>query len=223
MASSKGIIQRVGSVLHPVAVVLGACLLTLAFFLVLPLMQAISKPPDNDSISVDVGGVVEPPPPPPPEEEPEEEEPEEEDEPVLEEEAEPLTLEQLTLALNPTIGDGALAGDFSTKLNTTATQEDDLDSVFSMADLDQKPRIVYQPGPRWTPLLRKKAPGTVYILFIVNKKGAVENPMVQKATDPVFAKPALAAVKQWKFEPGKRNGKPVRFRMRVPITFPRGN
>ena len=35
-------------------------------------------------------------------------------------------------------------------------------------------------------------------------------------------KPALAAIKQWKFEPGKRSGQPVRFRMRVPITFPEG-
>ena len=25
-----------------------------------------------------------------------------------------------------------------------------------------------------------------------------------------------------RFEPGRKNGKPVRFRMRVPITFPRG-
>jgi protein TonB len=45
---------------------------------------------------------------------------------------------------------------------------------------------------------------------------------VQQSTDPVFERPALAAVKQWRFEPGKRNGKPVRFRMRVPITFPKG-
>jgi protein TonB len=38
----------------------------------------------------------------------------------------------------------------------------------------------------------------------------------------VFEAPALKAVKQWKFEPGKKNGKAVRFRMRVPITFPKG-
>ena len=35
-------------------------------------------------------------------------------------------------------------------------------------------------------------------------------------------RPALAAVKKWKFEPGKKGGEPVRFRMRVPITFPKG-
>jgi len=45
---------------------------------------------------------------------------------------------------------------------------------------------------------------------------------VQNSTDPIFEGPALAAIKQWKFEPGKRKGEPVRFRMRVPITFPKG-
>jgi protein TonB len=49
----------------------------------------------------------------------------------------------------------------------------------------------------------------------------VENPLVQSSSNPAFEAPALAAVKQWKFEPGKRNGEPVRFRMRVPITFPK--
>jgi len=43
---------------------------------------------------------------------------------------------------------------------------------------------------------------------------------VQSSPDPVFERPALTAVKQWKFEPGKRGGQAVRFRMRVPITFP---
>jgi protein TonB len=61
----------------------------------------------------------------------------------------------------------------------------------------------------------------VYIVFIVDQRGRVENPMVQSSTDSSFDAPALAAVRQWRFEPGKRNGEPVRFRMRVPITFPK--
>ncbi|HKL20472.1 MAG TPA: energy transducer TonB, partial [Tichowtungia sp.] len=113
-------------------------------------------------------------------------------------------------------------GDFAVSLKTIASKGDDMDSIFSMADLDQKPRVVYQPGPTITKQIRRKAPGTAYIIFVVDQNGRVVNPAVQKSTDPVFEKPALAAVKQWKFEPGKRNGKPVRFRMRVPITFPKG-
>ena len=59
------------------------------------------------------------------------------------------------------------------------------------------------------------------MLFVVDQDGRVDSPRVQKSTNPEFDRAALKAVKQWKFEPGKRNGEPVRFRMRVPITFPK--
>lgn len=119
-----------------------------------------------------------------------------------------------------------MGGDFAVKLNTLpggSSGGDSVDSLFSLADLDQKPRVVHQPGPVLDASARKKAPGTVHVLFVVDQQGRVENPVVQKSTDPVFERPALAAVRQWRFEPGKRNGQPVRFRMRVPITFPKGS
>ena len=211
---------------HGLSVILGAVGLTLVFFIVLPLMQTISKPTEEDLFlqTVDVGN-MEPPPPPPPEEEMEAEPESQEQPPELAEEAPPLDLSQLELALNPGFSEGWMGGgDFAVKLNTVTSgaKGDDLDAVFSMADLDQKPRVVYQPGPTLTAQLRRKAPATVYILFIVDERGRVAEPRVQKSTDPLFEKPALAAVKRWKFEPGKRGGKAVRFRMRVPITFPKG-
>lgn len=208
---------------HGLWVFLGSLALTFLFFFILPLMQTICKPPETDLTiqSVDTANI--PPPPPPPEQQ-EEEKPEQEEKlPELVEEAPPLDLNQLELALNPGFSDSWMGGDFTVKLNTVAGgQTDDIDALFSMADLDQKPRVIYQPGPTMTAEIRKKAPGTVYILFIVDKNGRVENPMVQKSTDPIFDKAALTAVKQWKFEPGKRNGQAVRFRMRVPISFPKG-
>jgi protein TonB len=214
----------VREIFHRLLVVVGAVVLTLAFFIVLPLMQSISKPPTDDLIlqTMDVGN-IEPPPPPPQEEVQEEPEPEDAP-PELTEEAPPLDLSQLELALNPNPGfsENWMGPDFTVKLNTIVSDSKDVDALFSIADLDQKPRIIYQPSPILNLKIRKKAPGTVYIIFVVDQKGRVENPVVQKSTDPVFEKPALVAVKQWKFEPGKRNGKAVRFRMRVPITFPKG-
>lgn len=206
---------------HYLWVVLSAVGLTFIFFLVLPLMQTISKPPATNLMvqSVDTANV---PPPPLIEEEPEEEPEPEEPPPELLEEAPPLDLSQLELALNPGFKDGWMSGDFAVKLNTIDSKGDNLDALFSMSDLDQKPRVIYQPGPTLNKKLRKKTPGTVYILFIINQHGRVEKPIVQSSTDPVFERPALAAVKQWKFEPGKRKGKPVKFRMRVPIAFPKG-
>ncbi len=208
---------------HRLLVLLGAVGLTLLLFLVLPLMQTLSKPPSTDMIVQSVDTAKLDAPPPPPQEEPEEEPQQEEAPPELNEEAPPLDLSQLELALNPGISEGWTTGDFAVKLNTAASSgESGVDALFSVADLDQTPRVIYQPGPMLTKELRKKAPGTVYIIFVVDQQGRVENPMVQKASDTIFEKPALNAVKQWKFEPGKRNGKPVRFRMRVPLTFPKG-
>ena len=82
-----------------------------------------------------------------------------------------------------------------------------------------RPRAIYQQQPQLTAALRKQMPATVNILFTVDESGRVENPIVQSSSDPLFEAPVLAAIKQWKFEPGKRNGKPVRFRMRQPMAF----
>lgn len=169
-----------------------------------------------DIRSVGVANV--PPPPPPPMEEPEPEE-EEPPPPALAEEAPPLDLSQLELALNPGTG-GGWGGDFAVRLQGVGAREDAVDEIFSLADLDQKPRVMYQPAPQYPPeLRRKKAEGTVYVIFMVNEQGRVVEPRVQKSSHPAFEKPALEAVRKWKFDPGRRGGKPVRFRMRVPITF----
>lgn len=207
-------------IFHHLSVSASAVTLTVSFFLVLPLMQAISKGPTTDTLLTDMNAAHVPPPPPPVEEEPEKEPEPEEKPPNLEEDAPPLDLNQLELALNPGFNDSWLGGDFAVKLNGAGGGGDDVDALFSLADLDQKPRAIYQPSPVLTPKVREKAPGTVYVVFVVDPQGKVEDPKVQRSDDPIFERPALAAVKKWKFEPGRRAGKPVRFRMRVPITFP---
>lgn len=218
----NGSTSLLGTVVHQALVFAGAAGSTLVCFLVLPVIQAIAAPPDTDLVLASIDTTSLPPPPPPPEEEVEEEPEPEEEPPELEELADPLDLSQLELALDPGFGDGWASGDFSIKLDAVAPAGDEVDALFSLAELDQKPRVVYQPGPVLDAKTRKHVPGTVYVLFIVDQQGRVQNPLVQKSTDPIFERPALTAVKQWKFEPGKRNGQAVRFRMRVPITFPEG-
>jgi protein TonB len=208
-------------VVHRATVLVGSVALTTAFFLVLPLIQAIAKPPSTDLMLTAVETANLPPPPPPPEPEPEKEpEPEEQAPELAEEPQQPLDLAQLEMVLNPGVSDGWLGGSFAVQLNAVATRVEEVEALFTLSDLDQEPRAIYQPSPVLTAQVRKKAPGTVHILFVVDQQGRVENPVVQKSSDPVFEKPALAAVKQWRFEPGKRNGQAVRFRMRVPVTFP---
>ena len=199
----------------------GALLVTVGFFLILPVIQSIGDQPAADLMVYEIDTANLPPPPPPPEEEPEPEEEEEEQPPQLEEEAPPLDLSQLEVALEPGLADGGLGGDFVLKLNSGAAAKEAVEELFSMAELDQKPRVIYQPGPQLTRKLRKRGGGTVYVLFIVDQRGRVQNPVVQSAPDPAFERPALDAIKKWRFEPGKRKGEPVSFRLRVPITFPK--
>lgn len=210
---------------------IGGFALTLGLFLVLPVLEAITALPPADLLIRDAGvAALPPPPPPPPPEEKEEEKPQDEPPPPpkLAEETPPLDLSQLELALNVGAGGAGGSGDFAVKLQvdtkTAAGSADGGDdALFSLSDLDQKPRVIFQPSPSVAPKLRKKTPATVYVIFTVDPRGRVENPLVQSSSNPEFDAAALAAVKQWKFEPGKRGGQPVRFRMRVPITFPKGS
>jgi len=203
--------------------ILCALAMTVAFFLVLPMIQAISAKESADTVLTTVDTAALPPPPPPPPDEPEPDEPEEEEPPPeMMEEAPPLNLDQLELALNPGIGDGWFGAEMTLDLKGMgaggAGGEDD---IVSLADLDQPPRATYQPSPTRDAKTRKLE-GTVYVLFVVDQNGRVQDPRVHKSTEPAFDRAAVAAVKKWRFEPGKKNGKPVQFRMRVPITFPKG-
>lgn len=213
-------LRKVG---HVLGVVAGAIGLTLLFFLVLPILQAIQdRGEQKETLNLPAPGVQEPPPPPPPEEEPEDEPEEEEKQLELSQDDAPLDLNELNLALSDGFGTGFGSGaGFARRLSSLGSGDGGDDEPISFRDLDQKPRAVYQANPVLSARAKKKTPGTVYILFSVDERGRVQNPVVQSSTDPVFERPALAAIKKWKFEPGKKDGKPVSFRMRVPITFPK--
>lgn len=198
----------------------GAIAMTLGLFLILPVIQAITEDPPDKVLLTGVDDVSLPPPPPPPEMEEPEPEPEEEPPPEMSEEAPPLDLSMLELALDGGIGDGFMGGDFAVSLGNLTGGGADVQELFSLAELDQEPRPLSQPPPSLSAKERKRTPGQVVVIFIVDAKGKVTQAKVRSSTDPILERPALAAVKQWKFEPGKRNGEPVSSRMMIPITFP---
>ena len=134
-------------------------LLTLAFFLVLPLIQAITAAAQADTLLRSVDSVALPPPPPPPPEIEEEKPPEEEEKPPeMQPESPPLDLSQLELALDPGMGGGMGTGDFALKLgNLGGGGDGEEGGTFSVADLDQQPRVLYPHNPTMTPAIRRKA------------------------------------------------------------------
>lgn len=61
--------------------------------------------------------------------------------------------------------------------------------------------------------------GEATISFVVSPAGDVVSTSVMRATQPEFGEAAMAAVREWKFKPGIKDGKPVYTHMAVPIVF----
>ncbi len=137
-------------------------------------------------------------------------------------------------AIEAALSGQAGGGDFADALNFSSGGRiggmgkagalgDGRESAFSLAEIDQKPRPVFQSAPAFPAEMRgKKLEGIVSILFVVDPDGKVTNPRVEKSTHPAFEKPALDAIKQWKFEPAIKAGRRVPCKMRAPIRFQPG-
>jgi protein TonB len=97
---------------------------------------------------------------------------------------------------------------------------DAVESAFGMSEIDQRPRPVQQVAGAFPSELRGKVTeGVVTLIFVVDESGRVVNPRVEKSSNPEFEKPALEAVRQWRFEPAVKSGKRVSCKMRVPFRF----
>ena len=180
------------------------------------------KKPDTEQPKEDVEQEKEPPPPAPIMENVNVAAPQMDDAPALA----PMSLSDLESALAPGGGGGMFGGGGGFQSGRIGGKGGpggtgtDLDQAFSMADLDQKPRAVYQPAPTYPASLRsRKIDGVVTILFVVDSNGRVTNAKVEKSSDPAFDKPALDAVRKWKFDPAIKEGRKVSAKMRAPIRF----
>ncbi|MFM2165484.1 MAG: hypothetical protein RL325_1921 [Planctomycetota bacterium] len=139
------------------------------------------------------------------------------------------SLAAIEQALNGAGGGGA--GDFGAAMDFSSggviggkgkggMSEEKLDEAFSLSEIDQGPRVVYQVGGNYPGELRgKKVEGVATVIFIVDASGRVQSPRIEKSAHPAFDRPAIDAVKQWKFEPGVKGGERVACRMRVGIRF----
>jgi protein TonB len=143
-------------------------------------------------------------------------------------ELEAMSLNQLEAALSGQAG----SGDFAEALNfgsggviggkgKAGGLDDSLEKAFSIDEIDQKPRATFQAAASYPSEMRgKKYEGVVSVLFVVDSSGKVTNPRVDKSNHAAFEKPALDAVKKWKFEPAVKGGERVACKMRVSVRFP---
>jgi protein TonB len=100
------------------------------------------------------------------------------------------------------------------------THDADGPAIIDIASLDNVPHARVQQPPKYPyGAIQNGQSGEVVVEFIVDFNGRVLNAHVVSSSSFIFEEPTLQAVSQWRFEPGRRYGKPVRFRMMVPVEF----
>ena len=67
--------------------------------------------------------------------------------------------------------------------------------------------------------LRANIQGRVFVQFVVNERGEVENPRVVRGIGGGCDEEAIRVVKMAKFTPGMQRGRPVRVQYNLPVVF----
>jgi periplasmic protein TonB len=74
--------------------------------------------------------------------------------------------------------------------------------------------------PDYPPDLRREGvSGLVMVKCSIDEQGNVTETTVEKSSNPAFEKPAMDAVRKWKFKPAKQDGNPVAIKVSIPIKF----
>jgi protein TonB len=214
----RKVYQNEKSLAGPVAALVCSAAITAAIFCILPFSHLVNKP--SHTVELRKTSVAELPPEkeesqPPPQTETEKP-PEAPNQPQLTE-----SMQQIPLSADLDVAagsGGALAGfgEIRSIAAEAAVQQD----AFDVSELQQRPEAVSQVPPAYPPELRKaKIEGSVVVIFVLSDQGRVEDPRIENSSRSEFEKPALDAIKKWRFRPGVKDGQPVRSYVRMPMKF----
>ncbi len=93
-------------------------------------------------------------------------------------------------------------------------------NLFNISELDRAPEPIVQTPPDFPfELKREGITGRVRVGFIVDSQGNVILPYIVSSTNVGFERPAIDALKRWKFRPGMKGGRKDNTRVEQPIDF----
>ena len=94
------------------------------------------------------------------------------------------------------------------------------EELFSLDQLDEPPEAIVKVSPVYPyEMHRAGITGEVVVIFTIDPAGNVRDAEIFSSTQRDFEAPALQAMAQWKFKPGKIGGRAVNTRRRQPIEF----
>jgi len=103
-------------------------------------------------------------------------------------------------------------------LPLAALQQDD--TVYKIGSDVAPPRLIHKIEPQYTEEAREaKIAGAVKLSAIIERDGVAGDVRIIESLDPGLDANAVLAVRQWLFEPAKKNGKPVRVSATIEVNF----
>ncbi|HWY69965.1 MAG TPA: energy transducer TonB [Terriglobales bacterium] len=92
--------------------------------------------------------------------------------------------------------------------------------IFSVGGGVSAPRAIYKLDPEYSPEARQaKYQGTVVLSLVVTPDGKAHGLRVVRSLGMGLDEKAIEAVKQWRFEPARKDGKPVAVAVDVEVNF----
>jgi TonB family protein len=88
------------------------------------------------------------------------------------------------------------------------------------AATEPDPKLIHKVDPQFPEEAKKKGKmGKVVAEILIGKTGSVDNVKILKSDDKVFEQPAIDALRQWKYEPQLKDGKPVSRVYTITVSF----
>ena len=90
--------------------------------------------------------------------------------------------------------------------------------AFTAADTGVEPPVLVYPQVPTDPGATPPAPDEPHFDLLVNERGEVEQVRLRAAEARLEDRMMVSAVKAWRFKPAVKDGQPVRYRVRIPIS-----
>ena len=98
--------------------------------------------------------------------------------------------------------------------------EDGSDVVHRVSDGVEAPRLTHKVEPEYTEEARDaKLQGTTVLTVEVWPVGRAHNIKIKRSLDPGLDGKAIEAIQQWRFEPGTKDGNPVKVAANIEVNF----
>lgn len=91
--------------------------------------------------------------------------------------------------------------------------------VYDLGPGINPPRVTKQVNPQYSGTLGVRIVGSVTIGLVVTSHGLPQDPHVLKSLDKDVDVSAVEAVKQWRFDPARKDGKAIAVRIALEIEF----